>query len=161
MYRGSARGSARSSAYKGSTRSSASGPRYIPDSLYTCLCQVYPYIATLFFTHPSFLTSSLLRKALERQLAEDCRHNQTTTVQTTSQRTPRTIQSIDRSNWTRASISARRQIESRPPRETPDDHCSNDSQRTPIETDSNQLEPSIGPTPPLNRTRHWHGQAGR
>jgi len=21
-----------------------SGPRYIPDSLYTCLCQVYPYI---------------------------------------------------------------------------------------------------------------------
>src|SRR5882757_8464240 len=99
LYRSSARSS---------TRSSASGPRYIPDSLYTCLCQVYPYIATLFFTHPSFLTSSLPRKALERQPAEDCRQNQTTvartrrpspelddrrqnqttTVRTTSQRTP-------------------------------------------------------------------------
>ena len=32
-----------------------------------------PYIATLFFTHPSFLTSSLPRKALERQPAEDAR----------------------------------------------------------------------------------------
>ena len=30
-----------------------------------------PYIAALFFTHPSFLTSSLPRKVLERQLAED------------------------------------------------------------------------------------------
>src|SRR6266567_9480599 len=78
MYRGSARGSARSSAYGGS----ASGPRYIPDSLYTCLCQVYPYIANLFFTLPSFLTSSLPREAPERQPAEDRRQNQTTVART-------------------------------------------------------------------------------
>jgi hypothetical protein len=32
-----------------------------------------PYIATLFFTHPFFLTSSLPRKALERQPVENCR----------------------------------------------------------------------------------------
>ena len=37
-----------------------------------------PYIATLFFTHPSFLTSSLPRKALERH----CRQNQTTVART-------------------------------------------------------------------------------
>ena len=54
-----------------------------------------PHIATLFFTHPSFLTSSLPRKALERQPAEYCRQNQTATVRTTVQRTPRTIQSIE------------------------------------------------------------------
>jgi len=45
-------------------------------SLYTCLCQVYPYIATYFLTHPSFLTSSLPRKPLERQPAEGRRQNQ-------------------------------------------------------------------------------------
>jgi hypothetical protein len=79
MYRGSARGSTRSSAYGGS----ASGPRYIPDSLYTCLCQVYPlYSHLIFFTLPSFLTSSLPREAPERQPAEDRRQNQTTVAGT-------------------------------------------------------------------------------
>src|SRR6266700_4786438 len=39
-----------------------------------------PYIATLFFTHPSFLTSSLPRKALVRQPSDDCRQNQTTAI---------------------------------------------------------------------------------
>jgi hypothetical protein len=34
-----------------------------------------PYIATLFFTYPFFLTSSLPRKALEQQPVEDCRQN--------------------------------------------------------------------------------------
>ena len=63
-----------------------------------------PYIATLFFTHPSFLTSSLPRKALERQPAEDCRQNQTTVARTrrppfkrpSSERHERFNQSIDR-----------------------------------------------------------------
>ena len=43
-YRGFARGFARNSAYRGSTQSFASGPRYIPDGLYACLCQDTPYI---------------------------------------------------------------------------------------------------------------------
>jgi len=94
-YRGSARGSARSSAYGGSTRSSASGPRYIPIA-YTCLCHVYLCSHLIFY--PSFLIFSLPREALERQPAEDRHQNQTTTVRTTSQQTPRTIQLIDRSN---------------------------------------------------------------
>jgi len=34
-----------------------------------------PYIATLIFTFPSFLISSLPREALERQLAENRRQN--------------------------------------------------------------------------------------
>jgi len=34
-----------------------------------------PYIATLIFTFPSFLTSTLPREAPERQLAEDRRQN--------------------------------------------------------------------------------------
>ena len=34
-----------------------------------------PYIAILFFTYFFFLISSLFRKALERQLVEDCRQN--------------------------------------------------------------------------------------
>ena len=41
-----------------------------------------PPIAILFFTYPSFFTSSLPRKALERQPAEDCRQNQTTVART-------------------------------------------------------------------------------
>src|SRR5712672_3102942 len=39
-----------------------------------------PYIATLFFTLPSFLTSSLPREAPDRQPAEDRRQNQTTVL---------------------------------------------------------------------------------
>src|SRR6266436_8559656 len=97
-------GSIQSSVYRGFTQNSASGPRYIPDSLYMYLCQVYPYIATLFFIYPSFLTSSLPRKALERQPVEDCRQNQTTVARTrrppfegpASERRERFNQSIDR-----------------------------------------------------------------
>ena len=40
-----------------------------------------PYIATLFFTLLSFLTSSLPREAPERQPAEDCCQNQTTVLE--------------------------------------------------------------------------------
>src|SRR6202042_1005704 len=76
-YIGFAQDTARSSAYRGS----ASGPRYIPDSLYTCLCQVYPLYSHLIF-YPSFLTSSLPREAPERQPAEDCCQNQTTVART-------------------------------------------------------------------------------
>jgi len=97
-----------------------------------------------------------------RQVGEDRYQNQTTAVRTTSQRTLRTIQSIDRSNWTRASISARHQIESRPPREAPQTTTVRMySQRTAIENDSNQSEPLIGPTPSPNWIRHWHRRAGR
>ena len=46
---------------------------------------------------------------------DDHYQNQTTTIQTTSRRTPRTIQSINQLNLTRALISARRQIKLRPP----------------------------------------------
>ena len=41
-----------------------------------------PYIVTLIFTFPSFLTSSLPREAPERQPAEDRRQNQTTVART-------------------------------------------------------------------------------
>src|SRR6267142_4362685 len=41
-----------------------------------------PYVATLFFTLPSFLTSSLPREVPERQPAEDRCQNQTTIART-------------------------------------------------------------------------------
>src|SRR6266567_8106595 len=41
-----------------------------------------PYIAHFIFTHLSFLTSSLLGEAPERQLVEDRRQNQTTVTRT-------------------------------------------------------------------------------
>ena len=57
------------------------GTRHHIWSLYTCFCQVYPLYSHLIF-YPSFLTSSLPRKALERHPAEDCRQNQTTVART-------------------------------------------------------------------------------
>ena len=50
-----------------------SGPCYIPDSLYMCLCQVYPLCSYL-ISYPSFLTSSLSREAPERQLEDRCQN---------------------------------------------------------------------------------------
>src|SRR6266446_1493631 len=66
-----------------------------------CLC----HVATLFFTLPSFLISSLPMAAPKRQPAEDCRQNQTTVEpddpqnQTTVPRTRRPFpEPDDRSN---------------------------------------------------------------
>jgi len=98
-----------------------------------------PYIATLFFTLPFFLTSSLPKETQGPSPEPDDRYQNQTTVRTTSQRTPRMIQSIDQLNWTRALISARRRIKSRPPREAPQTTTVRIySQRTAVENNSNQ-----------------------
>ena len=70
------------------------GPHYIPDS------PIYTLVATLFFTLPYILpTYGDTGTAASRGPSpepDDRRQSQTTTVRTTSQRTPRTIQSINR-----------------------------------------------------------------
>ena len=141
-----------------------SGPRYIPDSLYTCLCQVYPLCSHL-ISYPSFLTSSLPREAPERQPEDRCQ-SQTTVART---RRPSPEPDDDQSNGQPANTTndlINRSIELNQsfdigllPNQikasyggTPDDR----SQRAPIESDSNQYnqlnqaEPSIGPTLPSN-----------
>ena len=141
-----------------------SGPHYIPDSLYTCLCQVHPLYSHIIFYPFLYLTSFLPKEAPERQPAEDRRQNQTTVIRTRrplrepdddrlNDQPANTINdSINRSTeLTRALISARRRIKSRPPREAPQTTTIRMySQRTAIGNDSNQSEPSIGPTPPPN-----------
>src|SRR5580658_1383019 len=95
MYRGSAQGFARSSAYRGSTRGSASGPRYIPDSLYTCLCQVslsiflgshlisYPSLRPPYLgRHQNGSQRTVVRTRRPSLEPDDRRQNQTTVART-------------------------------------------------------------------------------
>jgi len=75
-----ARGSARSSTYGSSARGLCPKalrrvPAIFPIASTRASAKYTPYIATLIFTFPSFLTSSLPREAPERQPAEDRRQN--------------------------------------------------------------------------------------
>src|SRR5260370_29067293 len=76
------------------------GPAIFPIASTRVSAKYAPYVATLFFTLPSFLTSSLPREVPERQPVEDRCQNQTTVARprryrSNDQPANTTIDSID------------------------------------------------------------------